>query len=196
MKYYITIHDTNQLTHIITYIDNHLNHPNLQPFTQHSFITFGNDNIHSTNDFGYKELNEKSKNPITLSEMREPTGYYPFSPNDEDYVIAPHVLRGFISYLVMKGKKTAPQIKDPQTYVEILKLIHPYNLVSTRHNEQLLKKIEYLIDVFMKSSIEFSEQILKIEKNEYSSATLRSLVKICQKLIEDYESQKKITDNF
>lgn len=196
LKYYVTIHDPKQLTYTMTYVDNNSNHSNLQSHTKHSFITFTDENIMGTGEFGYKELNEKLQTPTSLLDMREPTGYYPFSPNDEDYVIAPHVLRGLISYLVMKGKKTHPQINDPSTPLEILKLIHPYDLVSTRHKEQLLKKIESMIGIFMKSSVEFNEQVSKIEKEEYSIATLRSLVQICQGLIDDYESQKKITDNF
>jgi len=196
LKYYVTIHDQNQLTHTVTYVYNHTNHSNLKSFTNHSFITFNNEHIQGTGDFGYRELNDKLQNSTSLSGMREPTGYYPFSPEDEDYVIAPHMLRGLISYLTIKGRKTKSPIKNLSTSLEILKIIHPYDLVSTRHKDQLTKKIELMIDVFMKSSNGFSEQISKLEKGEYSTVTLRSLVKICQELIDNYENQKKITDTF
>jgi len=196
LKFYVTVNDHNQLTHTVVYVDNHTNHPNLQSFTKHSFITFSAESIQGTGEFGYKELNNKLQNLTSLSGMREPTGYYPFSPEDENYVIAPHVLRGLISYLIIKGRKTKPQIKDSSTPLEILKLIHPYDLVSTRHKDQLIKKIETMIDIFMKKGSDFNDQVTKLEKDEYSTATLRSLVKICQELIDDYENQKKITDNF
>jgi len=196
LKYYVTVHDPNQLKHNVCYIDSHINHAELEPHTQLPFITFSQKKVQGQGDFGIKQLNEKLCNPTSLEDMREPTGYYPFSPDDEDYVIAPHVLRGLISYLVMKGHKTQPQIKDPNTALEILKLIHPYNLISTRHKDNLTKKIETMIGIFLKSSNEFNEQVSKIEKGEYNISTLRSLGKICEALIVEYESQKKITDTF
>lgn len=196
LKYYVTVHDHNKLTLTISYVDTNSNHSNLQSFTKHSFITFSDDAINGTGEFGYKELNDKLQSTTSLLGMREPTGYYPFSPEDEDYVIAPHVLRGLISYLVTKGRKSKPQIKNPQTSLEILKLIHPYDLVSSRHKDQLIKKIEMMVDIFLKSSVDFSDQVAKLEKGEYNTGTLKSLVKICQELIDDYEKQKKITDSF
>jgi len=196
MKYYVTTHDSNQLTHTVSYVDHQTNHANLKSHTKFPFITFGESNVQGDGDFGFKELNEKLCKSTSLDGMREPTGYYPFSPDDEDYVIAPHILRGLISFLTTKGRRSRAQILVPSTFLEILKIIHPYDLVSTRHKDRLIKKIEEIINLCMKSSKDFNEQIFKIEKGEYNTSTLRSLVKICEKLLADYETQKKITDQF
>ena len=196
LKYYVTVHDTNQLKHTVCYVDNHTNHTQLEPHTKLPFMTFSDDAIQGRRDFGMKQLNEKLCNFISLEGMREPTGYYPFSPQDEDFVIAPHVLRGLISYLMMKGHKIQPQIKDPATALEILKLIHPYNLVSTRHKDDLIKRIGTMINMFRSNNREFNEQVSKIEKGEYKTSTLQSLAKICEALIVEYESQTHITDRF
>jgi len=142
------------------------------------------------------QLDEKLRKSTSLDGMREPTGYYPFSPDDEDYIIAPHVLRGLISYLMQRGRKAQPRIQDPGTASEILKIMHPYCLISTRHKANLVKKIEGMISAFMQSSAEFNEQASKIEKGEYSTPTLQSLASICTAPVAEYESQKKITDEF
>lgn len=196
LKYHVTVHDTNQLKHTVCYVDNHTNHSQLEPHTTFPFITFSDDAIQGQRDFGIKQLNEILCDSISLEGMREPTGYYPFSPDDEDYVIAPHVLRGLISYVMMKGRTIQPQINDPATALEILKLIHPYNVIYSRHRDSLIKKIETMINIFMKSSKEFNEQVSKIERSEHKTSTLQSLVKICESLITRYESQRHITDKF
>ncbi len=195
LRHWVTVHDTNQLKHVVCYVDNDTNHAGLEPHTGFPFITFGQDEIRGQGDFGIRQLNEKLCEPVSLEGMREPTGYYPFSPDDEDYVIAPHILRGLMSYLTRRGHKTRPKIKDPATPTEILKLMHPHDLISSRHSGSLTKKIEVMINIFMRCR-KFREQVLKIEKGDHSTPTLRSLDKICEVLITEYESQKKITDAF
>ena len=91
-----------------------------------------------------------------------------------------------------KGQKTPPAINA----LEILKSMHPYEILSTRHRKNLLKRIETMIDIFLKSDKEFKEQITKIEKGEYTPSTLQSLKNICDGMIARYEDQKRITDKF
>jgi len=196
LKYYVTVYDEKKLKHSSCYVDNHQNHNNLKPFTKLSFVTFHDDKVLGEGDFGYRDLNDKLQNPTSLNGMLEPTGYYPFSPDDEPSVIAPHVLRGLISYLTQKGQKTRPQIKSPTTALEILKIIHPYDLISSKHKDRLIKTIEETIALFMNSNKDFSDQVSKIEKGEFNIATFRSLVKICEDMLKETESQKKITDPF
>ena len=192
LKPWVTVHDPSQLQHIVCYVDNHANHDSLEPHTTLPFIMFGNDSIQGYRDFNNAQLNKKLHSSISLKGAREPTGYYPFSPNDDDDFIAPHVLRGVASYFMQKGRKTPSKINAS----EILRLIHPYDLLSNRHKAHLIKKIENMIYVFMKSNKEFKEQLLKIEGGESNTSTLQSLKNICEELITNYENQKRITDAF
>lgn len=192
LKRVVTVHDPNRLRHAACYVDNHANHDKLKPHTTLPFITFGDDSIRGCGDFGNKQLNEKLCSSISLKGMGEPTSYYPFSPEDDDYVIAPHVLRGMISYFMQKGRKVPPTASAS----EILKLIHPYNSLSSRHRNHLTKKIQNMIAIFIKGNAEFNEQISKIEGGDFNPSTLQSIKKICDDMIAKYERQKRITDVF
>jgi len=196
LKFHVTAHAPDQLRHCVCYVDNHSNHSQLEPHTEIPFITFGDDVVYGSGDFGIAQLNEKLCKSTSLGGMREPTGYYPFSPDDENHIIAPHVLRGLISYLIRRRHKAQPWIQGQGTAYEILKIMHPYCLISTRHKANLVKKIEDMISTFMQSNTEFNEQATKIEKGEYGTPTLQSLAAICTALVTEYESQKKITDEF
>ena len=196
LKYFITTYDPKRLKHVVCYVDTDHNHDSLKSFTKLSFVTFGDEVVQGERDFGYDELNKSLCRPISLNKMLEPTSYYPFSPDDDQSVIAPHILRGLISYLTHKGQKIRPQIKSPTTAVEILKIIHPYDIMSSKHKDQLIKTIEDVLQIFLNSNKEFNDQVTKIEKGEFNIATFRSLVKICEDMIKEFESQKKITDVF
>lgn len=197
LKFYVTTHDKNQLKHTVCYSDTEQNHNNLKPYTKFPFITFNRQSIDGDGDFGATQLNRVLCTSISLVGMYEPTGYYPFSPEDENSVIAPHVLRGLVSYLVQKGQKERPAILAPSTASDILQIIHPlHDKIETRHKEHLVKIIGLIITQCMKTYPNFNEQITKIERGEFNPGTFRSLAKSCEEIAQEYESQKKITDEY
>lgn len=196
LAYHITVHDSNQLTHIACYADGSDNHPSLKPHTTLPFLTFGPDVMEGQRNFGKKEVNEKLCKSIDLKEMLEPTGYYPFSPDDEESSILPHVLAGLLSYLIQRGRETPPMYADSIVAENIFKIIHPFHeQISSQHRKNLTQKIKVMIDACKNSNSEFKLQLSKIENGMASSSTTESLRKICKDLISKYEQQKML-DNF
>ena len=197
LTYYVTVHDKNRLSHCSCYVDNESNHTVIKPYASLPLVTFYKECIEGEGDFKLKQLNDTLCKKISLTGMYEPSSFYPFSPDDEDYQIVPHVLRGLISYLSRKGLKTRPVIQSTQTYSDILEVIHPfYANIEINHREQLTNKIEKMISMFIKSNEKFKEQISKIEKGDLHPATFKSLAEICEGIISDFEKQRKITEDY
>ena len=194
LAYHVTTHDSNLLSHIVCYVDNESNHVSLEPHTTLPFITFGQDMVRTKGDFGNQETNEKMQNPIPLTGMKEPTVYYPFSPNDEDHFVIPHVLTGLVSYLTKKRRPSA-RVQDLSTAGKILESIHPcYKEFSTKHKNDLVRKVRKMIHVSLASNSKFKEQILKIESGEYSIGTLQSLSGTCTEIVSDLQQQRRVDD--
>ena len=126
--------------------------------------------------------------------MKEPTIYYPFSPNDEDHLIMPHVLTGLVSYLTRRRHELPAKVTDLSTAEEILKIIHPYNLISIEHRKRLTVKINKMIGLALNNDRRLKEQILKIETGEYSTVTLQSLNEACEEMISKFRKQKRVDD--
>lgn len=194
--YHITVHDPNRLTHVACYADVATNHQFLEPHTTLPFLTFDLDTMKGQRNFGKKEVDEKLCRPVSLKEMLEPTGYYPFSPDDEDSSIIPHVLAGLISYLVQRGRETSSIGTDSVIAEEIFKIIHPFHeQISSQHRKNLTRKIKLMIDACKNGNSEFKQQLAKIKDGKASPNTMESLRRICEELINKYTKQKMI-DNF
>lgn len=196
LVYYITVHDRNRLTHVACYADETTNHEFLEPYTKLPFITFGSDEISGIRDFGKKEVNNKLCRRISLTGMLEPTGYYPFSPDDRDSAIISHILSGLLAYLIQRGRKSPSTVVDSIMAEEIFKITHPFHeQISSRHRKRLIRRIKLMIDVCKNSSSEFKQQLAKIENGKDGQATMQSLRRICKKLIDKY-TQQKLIDSF
>lgn len=196
LTYHVTVHDTNRLTHVACYADGVANHESLEPHTKLPFITFGPDEVGGKRDFGKKEVNGKLCNAVSLKGMLEPTGYYPFSPNDEDSAIIPHVLTGLLSYLVRRGREAPSTVVDAAMAEAILKSIHPFHeQMPPRHRQMLTQRIKRMIDLCKSSNSEFRQQLAKIEDGKASHSTMQSLRRICEELVDRYARQKMI-DSF
>lgn len=196
LAYHVTVHAPNLLTHTVCYADEVTNHEFLKPHTNLPFITFGSDAVSGIRDFGKKEVNDKLCGQVSLTGMLEPTGYYPFSPDDKDSAIIPHVLSGLLSYLVRRGRESRPTAVDSALAKEVLKIIHPlYGQISSRHRQRLTQRIKLMIGVCKNRNREFRQQLNKIEQGKDSQATMQSLRRICNELIDKY-TQQKLIDSF
>lgn len=196
LAYHVTVHDPNRLTHVACYADGAANHKSLEPHTKLPFITFGPEEVAGKRDFGKKEVNDKLHKGVSLKGMLEPTGYYPFSPDDEDSAIIPHVLTGLLSYLVQRGRELPPTTADADMAEAILKSIHPFHeQIYSRHRQRLTQRIKRMIDLCKNSNSEFRQQLAKIEDGKAGHSTMQSLRRICKELVDRYAQQKMI-DNF
>lgn len=188
----VDIHDPNQLTHVVCYVDDESNHASLEQYVSMPFITFGTDSIHSTGDFNNQKTTQKLRETISLTEANEPTVFYPFSPNDNDEFVMHHVLVGLFAYLTKRSSQSV-KVKDLSTANAILELIHPYHkIISAKHKKELALKIKKSIDVAMANK-KFKKQVKKIEKGERSTATMQSFNDTCKIIVDNARQQKRIT---
>ena len=193
LTYHITVHDPKRLTHVTCYADDADVHKLLEPHTELPFITFGRDMMSGKRDFGKKQVNDKLCKPVSLEGMLEPTGHYPFSPDDEKAAIIPHVLPGLLSHLIKRGRSKTPTVADSTTAESILKIIHPFHeQIDSRHKKRLAESIKIVIDMCKDSNSEFKQQLAKIEDGKAVPSTIQSLHRICNELIDKYADQKLI----
>lgn len=198
LEYWVTVHDRSQLNHVVSYVDtddqydNHKDHIGTFPL-----ITFHKDKIVANGDFGKKEVNDKFSNSISLSGALEPMSFYPFSPNDEDFIIVPYVLRALISILTKKGREVGSLIRSEPTYDAILKEIHPFvDSMSVRHRTRLREIIKESINIVLGKYPDFREQVVRLETGDFNVSTLRSLQTKCEQISDQYKTQKRITDEY
>ncbi len=201
LTYHVTVHDYNQLTHVVCYADVAANHVHLEQHTGLPFITFGPEEVCGKRNFGKSEVNDKLCKGVSLKNMLEPTGYYPFSPDDKDSAVIPHVLSGLLAYLVQRGRKSSPTTVDADIAEAILKNIHPFHeRMSSMHRKTLTKRIKRIINLCKNNNAEFKQQLGKIDEGMDSSNTLQSLRRICEQLIDkelvDEYAQQTTIDTF
>lgn len=194
---WVTTYDNNHLTHTVC-ISNCENNSKIQRnFTKFPFLIFHSDKIIGDGDLGHKDLNRAFSSPISLIGMHEPLSYYPFSHEDHKNVIAPHVLRGLVSFLVKKGHKVRPKALSESTAEAILEIVHPFtSYMSTKHKTNLRNVIIEIIKLAISSNSDFKEQVTKLENDDFNHATLKSLANTCEKIAQEFETQRRITDEF
>lgn len=128
----VGVYDHNRLSHVVCYVDKS-NHASLKPYTKFPFITFDQDVIVGTGDFKNPKTTNELQKHIPLTNVREPTIFYPFAHDDDDRFVVQHVLTGLVGYLTRK-QKSPIKIQDDAAVEKILKSIHPfYNQISTKY---------------------------------------------------------------
>ncbi len=195
LVYHITIHDPNQLTHVVCYADEDANHKSLESYTKRPFITFDSE-MRGIRDFGKKEVNDALCKPTSLDGMQEPIGYYPFAPGDNNSAIIPHVLPGLIAYLFQKGRDAPAIAVDSEMAESILRIIHPFHeQMSSEHKQNLTQKIKNMIRTLRKRNSEFNQQLNKIEEGKIGTSTMQRLRRICVEIGKKYSEQQNL-DSF
>lgn len=149
---HVAFHDKGGLRHAVCYVDTADNHDRLREHTAFPFITFGRDcELHGS--FELDDL-DKALGRISLAGMKEPTYLYPFSHEDKDYVVIPHVLRGLLGCIFRPPIKDF-DISNPDTHMAVLKAIHRYaDLISAKHQHDLAEKIRGILKYVMRENRE------------------------------------------
>ena len=190
----VDVSDRKNLKHNVCYVDTDSNHSELEPHTTLPFITFKQDHIIGSGNFMPPELAEVLNKSTYLKDMKEPMGYYPFSPDDDAEDIIEHVMAGLISCLASKGQEVPIDVKNPEFMKEVLRRIYPiYEVISSVHRQELQRKIKKIIAICSQDS-EFKGQLQKIQENGITAPTLKKMKRACTNIAEDYQKQKRITD--
>ncbi len=142
------------------------------------------------------KVENKFLNDIDMTKKTPPMSYYPFSENDDKHTIIQYVLRTIISFLIDKKTRNKLDPLDINVFGTdaILEKIHPlWDVLSIDHQNTLKKKVQEIITELMGTHKELSERFESIKQN-YSPKTIAKLIDICEKIVKDEASRKRIGD--
>ncbi len=186
LAHHVKVRLGDKLRHACCYVDTADNHGRLAPHTSLPFITFGRQSVQGRGSFGLAQLDEKLSAATTLQDALEPSGLYPFAPDEDDYKAAPHVLAGLVTYLANGIGETGFRITDREVHKEILELAHPYHtLMHSRHRTRLVGKIGAVIGMLLDGDEELREQAARLEQGADPSAA-HNTREACGRLLEEY----------
>ena len=186
---HIRIYDQSRLKHAVCYVDTSDNHGSLAPHTAFPFITFGRDRVTVHGSFGRGDI-DSSFAHVALDRTREPTLFYPFSPDDPDHVVVPLVLQELIA---VAWKRDEFDVHDPGTREAILAKIHKHaDLISDRHWNELVKKIDRTIDRLLDESSDLRDHVSNLGSDARRPSTMQGLKRTCEALAAEYRRQAKI----
>ncbi len=183
---HVTVHHLDKLGIACCYVDTEDNHGRLARHTSLPFITFERHSVRGHGSFGRAQLDEKLSAATTLQNAREPSGLYPFAPDDDDDKAIPHVLAGLVTYLANGIGETGFRITDREVHKEILELAHPYHtLMHSRHRTRLVGKIGAVIGILLDGDEKLREQAARLGQGVDPSAVQKTR-EACRRLLEKY----------
>ena len=186
---HVRIYDQSRLKHAVCYVDTSDNHGSLAPHTAFPFIAFGRDRVTVHGSFGRGDI-DSSFAHVALDRTREPTLFYPFSPDDPDHVVVPLVLQELIA---VAWKRDEFDVHDPGTREAILAKIHKHaDLISDRHWNELVKKIDRTIDRLLDESSDLRDHVSNLGSDARRPSTMQGLKRTCESLAAEYRRQAKI----
>ena len=187
---HVTVRHLDKLRHACCYVDTADNHGRLARHTSLPFITFERHSVRGHGSFGRAQLDEKLSAATTLQNSLEPSGLYPFAPDDDDDKAAPYVLAGLVTCLTNGRGKAGSRITDREMHKEILELAHPYHTVMhSRHRARLVGKTGAVIGMLLDSDEELREQAARLERGAHPSAA-RKIREACGRLLEKYRERE------
>ena len=191
---HVTVHDPKQLTHDVCYVDDQANHDSLERHTDLPFITFDERSVVKHGQFTLRKLDLKLSSPMSLDDAREPVSYYPFSPEDRDAVIVPHVMRALIVCLTAR-KRTCVKLTDPDLVDRLMLALDPGEVIGITHAKALKSKIRQIISMLLQNNADLKDQASKLADDKYSTSTLQAITRTCQDIAKQYASQTRLTDD-
>lgn len=185
LRPHVEVRGSGRPRHTVCYTDSRRNHGRLKRHTSFPFITFGDRSMSISGSFGDARLDKALCGETSLHGMGPPAAYYPFSPNDDDRFVARHVLRGIHSHVVItRGKTHIGEVRE--TAKSIFELVHRRELISSRHRNRLVSKIEKILAMLLDREAELRLQVSAIEGGGYDARSAHGLGITCDRLIEQY----------
>ena len=171
------------------YVTNDTHYSQLHPHTTLPFIIFEKNRVRGKGDFGHGDLNRVLYKGASLSNMHEPTVFYPFSIEDGDDLIIRHVIIGLLFWLNKNRPKSLNTLIDDKVVSEILKNIHPhYKHMGVKYQNTLSSKVKSMITSLI-SRKEFKTVKKKRLDGQLTPSTLKRFKEQCQTIIDDRKVQ-------
>lgn len=192
---YVTVHDAGRLSHAVCYVAIGHNRPDIWEHTELPLISFDDSYVQARGSLGEGALDKKMRAAIPLRDMIEPTDYYPFSPEDDDLFIIPHVLREMISYFARRAREPRADISGPAMAEEIFRGVHMHQLIGSRHRGAMVGRIGRIIGLLAEGDKDLRDRMSRLRRGDLNASTLDGAKASCKRLLEKYRSQKML-DSF
>jgi len=155
-------------THAVSYAINSHARERIATHTRLSLVVFYKLRLESRGSFGTNRLDRAMRDPINFdTTMEEPTEYYPYGPDDDDSVIAQHVLQALTQLL--RSNSAVENLSSDATVDKVFKTNHIYHkMISDETSNRIKKKIKDLIEFQLipdKNVMRILQQIQKGEHN-------------------------------
>lgn len=160
-------------------------------------ITFSENTIKKNGaNFVKNEVEKKFSNDIDISQKIPTLSYYPFSEDDEKFVIIPYVLRTTVSLLINKKTKNKLNPLDESIFADdlVLAKIHPlWDILSIEHKKALKAKVQKIIGELIATHSKLKESLESIRLT-HSTKAISNLITTCEEVVKAEESTKRIGD--
>jgi len=158
-------------SHTVSYAINSHARERIATHTRLPLAVFYKSRLESRGSFGADRLDRAMRDPINFDTMvEEPTEYYPYGPDDDDSVIAQHVLQALTQLL--RGNSAPENLSSDATVDKVFKINHTYHkMISEETSNRIKKKIKDLIEFQLipdKSVMRLLRQIQKGEHNTHA----------------------------
>lgn len=151
------------------------------------FIVFDGGAVEGRGDFGNRALNEKMHARTSVDGAIEPTSYYAFSLDDDDYLVIPAVLRAATSYLSRKGRRAKHGITRPEISEAVFTHMYMHGQVGRRHKGRLVKRIRDIIGMIAKSEADLAGMLTRVKDGDRRVFTSAVFEGACNDLIARYD---------
>ncbi len=151
-------------------------------------IAFDSRRITKRNKFKREELEVAFKDPILLNGPA-PTSFYPFDVNDDNGIVALHILRRIVGQSITRSGSGILQARD------LAAEVHPlWNSMDDRTRAALESKVDSVLTEFSKRGQLQSLQRVRRGRSWKIVRTLQALREECQALVDELTEQRQITE--
>lgn len=178
--------------HTVSYAINSHGYERIAAHTRLPLVVFYKSRLEGRGSFGADRLDRAMRDPINFdTTMEEPTEYYPYGPNDDDSIIAQHVLQALMQLL--QGNSTIENLSSDATVDKVFKINHIYHkMLSDETSNKTKKKIKDLIKFQLVSDKSVMSLLQKIQKGEHNIHTWPRLLDASAGNVRKNSAQKRL----
>lgn len=186
---WLDIKEESRFKYSACYASNDSNYDKLSAHTELPFVVFGAMFIEGKGDFAHDNLNRVLHQQISIGDKHEPTLLYPFSLDDDEYLILRHVIRALIVWLGRNCPKSYSELIKRETLIDILKIMHPhYKHMGDKHRHALQNKTKKTLASILDRN-EFNTIRNKMLEDEVTTSLWKKFTEQCLEVIEERKVQ-------
>lgn len=178
--------------HTVAYAISHTGLPKIGGQTSRPLIVFAPSYVQGRGKFGVGELDEKICRKVSLENMRVPTKYYPFGPDDDTPAVLTHIMQCIVKFA--RENRAIGNLGDEDSVRAMFDEIFEFQkMLPKPHVKELKKKIRRIIEEDLVPNKDLMRHMAEVRKNGDPQARAR-LYGFCDMYMKKIMPQKKLTD--